>query len=41
MLNDKIDVLRFVVWFINEYPSSAQKLEEEPTFVDNAFKTDI
>lgn len=41
MLNDKIDVLRFVVWLIDEYPFSIQKLQKDPTYIDNAFKSDI
>lgn len=37
MLNDKIDVTAFMVWFIENYPSSIDQLNESPTFW-NRFK---
>ncbi len=32
MLNDKIDVTAFMVWFIENYPSSLDQINESPTF---------
>jgi len=35
MINDKIDVTAFMVWFIQDYPKSAQTLKENPNYQYN------
>jgi predicted glycosyltransferase len=37
MLDDKIDVTRFMVWFIENYPESARIMKENPEY-QNRFK---
>ena len=32
MIKDKIDVTKFLVWFIENYPSSANTLEINPDY---------
>ena len=37
LLNDKIDVTKFFVWFVENYPKSKEKMELEPNY-DLKFK---
>ncbi|MHC1703474.1 MAG: hypothetical protein AB9846_06155 [Tenuifilaceae bacterium] len=37
MLEDKIDVTAFLVWFIEHYPDSAKIMKEDPDY-QNSFK---
>jgi hypothetical protein len=32
MLEDKIDVARFLTWFIENYPGSAEVMKEKPEY---------
>ncbi len=36
-LDGKIDTTNFFVWFLENYPSSVQKLHSEPEYPDLAF----
>jgi hypothetical protein len=32
MLNEKIDVSAFLIWFLENYPQSVERLSESPTY---------
>ena len=34
MLSEKIDLTAFIVWFVENYPSSAKKIKESPNYQD-------